>query len=176
MYFYLIKIKQNIMSKIDTIIEILQSVRALTNFYLIKLKEVDHDKVFVCEGKKLNSVNWIIAHLCWTDDFLLVQSTKNDLQIKQEWFEEFGYGSNPDDVKTKLSYDVYIQKLNSNREQIITYLKTINDEQLEEDNALKMSMGNSKALKNILYHAIRHEGIHAGHLGWLCKLHGLETV
>lgn len=164
------------MAKIDTILEMLQSARALTNFYITKLKDVDHDKVFICEGKKLNSVNWIIAHLCWTDEFLLVQSTKNELQLKKDWFEEFGLGSNPEAVKTKLSYDEYVQLLNSNREQIINYVKTLLDEQLEEDNILQMSMGGSKALKNILYHAIRHEGTHAGHLGWLCKLHGLETV
>ncbi len=59
------------MSKIDTIIEILQSTRSLTLFYLSQLKDVDHDKEFECEGKKLNSVNWLISHLCWTDNFPL---------------------------------------------------------------------------------------------------------
>ncbi len=69
-----------------------------------------------------------------------------------------------------------MELLNSNRAICIDYLKTLTDEQLEEENALGMSMGGSKALKNILYHAIRHEGTHAGQLGWLCKLHGLKTV
>lgn len=164
------------MSKIDTIIEILQSTRSLTLFYLSQLKEVDHDKEFECEGKKLNSVNWLISHLCWTDNFLLIKSSKNNIEIAKDWFEEYGFGSNPDEIKTKLSYDELMELLNSNRAICIDYLKTLTDEQLEEENALGMSMGGSKALKNILYHAIRHEGTHAGQLGWLCKLHGLKTV
>ena len=164
------------MHKIETIIEILQSTRNLTLYYLSLLKNVDQDKVFECEGKKLNSVNWLIAHLCWTDNFLLIKSSKNNIEISKEWFEEYGFGSNPEEIKTMLSYTALMEILNANRTVCIDYLKTISDEQLEEENILGMSMGGSKSLKNIFYHAIRHEGTHAGQLGWLCKLHGIKTV
>ena len=31
-------------------------------------------------------------------------------------------------------------------------------------------------LKSLFMHSIRHEGIHAGHLSWLCKLHEIKTI
>lgn len=164
------------MSKIETILEMMQSSRSLTLYYLAQLKDVDHQKVFECEGKKLNSVSWIMAHLCWTDNFLLINSSENTISIAKEWFEEYGFGSVPDEIQTKLTYDETLEVLNVNRAICIDYLKTLSDEQLEQDNKLNMTMGGSKALKNILYHSIRHEGTHTGHLGWLCKLHGLKTV
>jgi glucose-6-phosphate isomerase len=164
------------MAKIETILEMIKSARGLTLYYLSLLKDVDKEKVFVCEGKELNSVHWIVCHLCWTDNFLLLKSSSTKIDLAKDWFEEYGFGSDPKAIITKPNYDEALELLNTNRAQCRDYLSTLSDEELESDNLLDMNMGGSKALKNILYHSIRHEGTHAGHLGWLCKLHGIKTV
>ena len=35
---------------------------------------------------------------------------------------------------------------------------------------------NVNIVKSALMHSIRHEGIHAGHLSWHCKLFGIKTI
>jgi uncharacterized damage-inducible protein DinB len=33
-----------------------------------------------------------------------------------------------------------------------------------------------KTVRDVITHAIRHEGAHAGQLAWLCKLYGIRTM
>lgn len=164
------------MQTIDIIIEMLDSTRALTMYYANMLVNSDTEKVFVCEDKKLNSAKWIIAHLCWTDNFLLLQTHTRDVSVHEPWFDSFGLGTKPEDATYTMTYEMYLELLQKNRAICKEQLKMLSNEQLMEDNLLQMSMGGNKSIKTILYHAIRHEGIHAGHLGWLCKLNGFKTV
>ncbi len=56
------------------------------------------------------------------------------------------------------------------------FIPTLSEEQLEEKNVLGMKFGPNESKRYMLIHAIRHEGTHAGQLGWLCKIHGIKTM
>jgi hypothetical protein len=47
---------------------------------------------------------------------------------------------------------------------------------LDKDNPAGFGFGGDNSYRMMIQHAIRHEAIHAGHLSWLCKLHGIQTV
>jgi len=57
----------------------------------------------------------------------------------------------------------------------MAHLPTLGAEALERPNPSGIpAIG--KTVRDVITHAIRHEGSHIGHLGWLCKLHGVRTM
>ena len=49
--------------------------REYTLFYLRGLKDVDVHRRFVCEGKELNTVFWLVAHLATSENGLFLRAT-----------------------------------------------------------------------------------------------------
>ena len=60
--------------------------------------------------------------------------------------------------------------------QAIAHVATLGEDALSAPNPTGLPLGGAGQVRDVIMHAIRHEGSHIGHLGWLCKLHGIPTV
>jgi len=154
---------------------VMNKTRELTGIYLNILKGVDVHKTFMQGDKSLNSVFWIMAHLPVTENFLLLRSTGGE-HVKIPWARQFGLGSVPiakedcpplDEVKAVFE-DVHTKS--------IRHIAGLDTSFLDQTNTTGFEFFGENSVRSVIIHAIRHEGTHAGHLGWLCKLHGLKTI
>ena len=149
--------------------------RNITRFYLSKLKEKDPLQVFTVNGFRLNSAYWLTAHLAWAEHFLLLQGTGSTVALP-EFLKDYGISSNGEVPADAPDYKTILHTLNSQHEIALQHLLSLSDEALQQPNPLGITFGTSNTVKMVIQHAIRHEGTHAGHIGWLCKLHGVATL
>lgn len=166
------------MSKTETqtLVEMLESSRQLTHYYLKKLEGQDVYKVFEIEGKQLNSILWLIAHLTVSENWLLLVCTGGE-RVKIPWARQFGLGSSvPEKKEDYPSVEEIMKLFNKVHTTAIQYISTLKDEDLEKPTTNGVQFGGEDSVRAIIRHAIRHEGTHTGHLGWLCKLFGVKTI
>lgn len=154
----------------------MDEARNLTRFYSRKLKGEDMDRVFEVNGFTTNSPYWILAHLCWAENMLLLQCMGHK-GLDIPWLNDFKIGSskgekpaNAPDLKEVLTAlkDIHVAALEQ--------LASMTDEELDEDNVLGVSFGENRSKRFIAMHAIRHEGTHLGQLSLIAKMYGKQTV
>ncbi|MDZ4847200.1 MAG: DinB family protein [Chitinophagales bacterium] len=153
-----------------------ESVRLLTKWYISKLKDVDMKKEFIVEGKSLNSAYWLVAHLIWAENFLLLQALGGK-STDIPWLEKFKIGSK----LSELNKDVpEVKQLLEAWKEIhpaaMQHVRSLSDETLAKDNPMGFGFGGDNSHRMMIQHAIRHEAMHTGHLSWLCKLYGVGTI
>lgn len=163
------------MSRKESLIATYLQTRSLTMYYLSSLKETDPYKVFKIEDKELNSMHWIVCHLCWAEPYLTVQTSGGEIAEK-DWFEKYAFGTTPPTKEEGPSFEEALDTLKTNHLKCIAYMESLSEDDLDKDNVFGMAFGKEKSVAMMWMHAIRHEGTHAGHLGWLCKLSGAKTV
>lgn len=163
------------MSESLVLANVMDKTREITELYLNLLKDSDIHKVFEADGKPLNSAIWIMAHLPVTQNFLMLRSTGAE-HVKIPWARLVGLGSNPpekdqyppvDEIRSVMQ-EVHLKSLN--------HVKGLSPEQLELPNTSGFNFMGIHSFRDVIIHCIRHEGTHAGHLGWLCKLQGIKTI
>lgn len=153
-----------------------ESVRMLTKWYISKLKDVDMRKEFEVQGSKFNSAYWVVAHLIWAENFLLLQALGGK-HADHVWLEQFRIGSDPGEVQEALPpIKEMLDAWKAIHHTAMLHVRSLPDEILSEDNPLGMGFGGDNSHRMMIQHAIRHEAIHAGHLSWLCKMHGIKTI
>jgi len=153
-----------------------ESVRILTRWYLSKMKEVDMHKRFEADGKKLNSAYWVVAHLIWTEHFLLLQ-VLGGKTLDIPWLEQFRLGAKAQEpMQDSPDIKQLLDKWKEVHAAAMAHVRSLPDELLDKDNPMGIGFGGNNSFRMIIHHAIRHEAMHTGHLSWLCKLYGLETV
>ncbi len=155
--------------------ETYESVRNLTKLYFSKFDGIDLNKQLELNGVKFNSPQWLAAHLVWTEHFLIIKGLGNK-SLDIPWLEEYSFGSNPDEIKTKLSYDEIMKKMDEVHTEAMSIISSLTDEQMEEPNHIGVTFGDSNTKRKILIHAIRHEPMHAGQLSWILKANGIKVV
>lgn len=148
--------------------------RKMTLGYFEKLRDKDIFKEFEIDGKKLNSAYWIIGHLPVTQNYLLLRSTGGEI-VRFAWAKPFGLGGSMPAEGERVSIEEILKTMQEVTEKSIQHISTLTDEQLALPNTGGMNFGDG-TIKATIQHAIWHEGTHAGHLGWLCKLHGIKTL
>lgn len=153
----------------------LQKTRDLTKWYFSLLKQIDPEHTFEINGKKLNSIYWIAAHLVWAENFLVLQATGGK-SVDIPWLEHYKLGSNGSLHSNRAGLKEVLADLKTVHEASIAHILTLSDESLYQPNPMGFSFGNDQTNRMMIIHAIRHEGTHAGHLGWLCKLHGVAAI
>jgi uncharacterized damage-inducible protein DinB len=89
------------------------------------------------------------------------------------WLKHFEIGSSSEPRDEWPSMDVVLADMKRVHERA---LETIRSQEDLDAVAEGSFFGRSSTRRDILMHAIRHEGTHAGHLGWLCKLNGITTI
>lgn len=159
----------------QTLVEMLEMSRGLTKYYLKKLEGKDIYKVFEVEGKELNSILWLIAHLTVSENWLLLVCTGGE-KVSIPWARQFGLGST---IPVKEDYppvDEIMSKFEEVHKACINYVSSLSDEDLQKPTTNGVTLGGEDTVSSIIKHAVRHEGSHAGHLGWLCKLFDVKTI
>jgi len=154
---------------------VMDKTRQLTGMYLNLLKDTDMHKVFEIDGKKLNSAFWLMAHLSVTENFLLLRSIGGE-NVKIPWARQFGLGSVPPAEADCPPLDEIKAVFNDIHQKSIKHVATLESSSLDADNLIGFEFLGEKTVRSNIIHAIRHEGTHAGHLSWLCKLNGIKTI
>lgn len=155
--------------------ETFQKVRDLTKWYFSLLKNADPYKQWEVNGQKLNSIAWVAAHLVWAEDFLMVRCTGGK-GCGIEWLEHYNLGSSGTLHEEKHDIKDSLNLLKQGHETATAHLLTLSNEKLAEENPMGFGFGGVKTNMMMVQHCIRHEAMHTGHLSWLCKINGVETV
>ncbi len=165
------------MAKTETevLVEMLEMSRDLTKFYLKKLEGQDVHKVFEVEGKKFNSILWLIAHITVSENWLLLVCTGGE-RVKIPWARQFGLGSEIPRKEDCPPFEEVLEMFKKVHETAISYVKTLSEEDLAKPTTNGINFGGEDSVRAIIKHAIRHESTHTGHLGWLCKLFSVKTI
>lgn len=149
--------------------------RGYSRWYTSKLKDFDPTRIFqTTEGTPLNSLYWLNAHLAWAEDFLILGGTHGK-RLGIDWLERFGIDTNPAQAAGP-SFKEVLDTQKMVHEAAMAHFKSISDEMLNSTNAYNFTFGGNNDVRGVLIHAIAHEGVHAGHMSWLCKMYGVETV
>src|ERR1043165_9556402 len=155
--------------------DVFEDVRGLTKFYLMRAAEVDPHRVFRGEDKSLNTLYWLAGHIVWAQHYLLVEAlTGNRMDIP--WIEKFDNGLEDTREAGLPSLEVIRETMDRVHEQAKQNVLSLDATGLEEDNHVGIQFRAGKSKRTIIHHAIRHEPCHAGQIGWLLKLAGLETI
>lgn len=148
--------------------------RQYARLYLSPLKHVDPHREFVCEGKKLNTLYWLVAHMATTQNGLLLYSTGGPFQ-KFSWAKHYnigGAGLPPDQAPP---YEEVWATFKAVHDKAMQHIPTLSDADLAKPNITNLPLiGDS--VHDVITHAVRHESLHTGHISWLCKLYGVKTV
>ncbi len=161
--------------KVKTLIDTYEMARRLSNFYISQLEGLDLKKQYEINGVKMNSAYWIVAHLAWTEHFLIIEGIGGD-SIGIEWLNDFGFGSAPDDVKNEPSYEDVLKTLSEIHAKAIEVLNNLSDEELEQENNINANFGGKTNKEVVIMHAIRHEPMHIGQLSWILKVNGIKMA
>jgi uncharacterized damage-inducible protein DinB len=149
-----------------------EAARSLSDFYISKFENLDINKQLESDGVKFNSAHWILAHLVWTEHFLLVQGIGNK-SMDIPWLEEYMIGTNPDDAKTKMTFSELMGHRKKVHEEAIKILNELSDEEIEKPNYIDAKFGGVNNKRNLITHTIRHEPMHIGQLSWILKFNGV---
>jgi len=161
-------------SEIEVLAHMMERTRQFTLSYFDRLKDQDLHRKFVCEGKELNTAYWIIAHLAVTENGLLLMATGGPFE-KFSWAKHFSVGGKGLPEEECPPFETVLDTFHGVHAKAIAHLRSLPDAALEGPNPTNMTIL-GPTLRDVITHAIRHEGSHIGHLGWLCKLYGIKTV
>ncbi|MFM1875217.1 MAG: DinB superfamily [Bacteroidota bacterium] len=154
----------------------MDETRNLTRFYAGKLKGENMHRTFEVNGFTTNSPYWILAHLCWAENMLLLQCMGHK-GVDIPWLKDFKIGTAKG---VKPSSEPALEEVLSALKEIhaisLDNLAKMSDAELDEDNALGVAFGENKSKRFMAMHAIRHEGTHLGQLSLIAKMYGKQTV
>ncbi|MCB0793048.1 MAG: DinB family protein [Flavobacteriales bacterium] len=153
----------------------LDRARGYTRYHLKQLEGRDPHHRFVINGVALNSMYWIVAHLASSENFLVLRATGGPMQ-RFSWAKHFNMGTAPPDPKELPPFDEVRAMFDDVHACSLAHIRTLSDDQLAEPHAARMRLGGTDQVRDVLMHAIRHEGLHCGHLSWTCRLHGIATM
>lgn len=160
--------------EIKTLIDVLECTQGLAYWYLKLLEGQNPLKVFEVEGVKLNTLQWIVGHMAWAEEDLILYGTHGN-KSGIAFLDDFAI-SKPGDENTSVSFSELLDAMKKVHLLSLEHLNSFTDMDLEKENAYKLSFGMPPTYKTIIMHHIRHLGVHIGHLGWLCKLYQVKTV
>jgi hypothetical protein len=149
--------------------------RQMTRYYLSKLKESDPTIRHNHDGIQLNSAYWIIAHLIWAEDMLMLRCMGHK-GCGVAWLDQFEIASDPSQVSIQLSFKELLDLQKEVHGITLLHLAQMTEDEFAEENSLGIDFGGEKSKKFMALHGIRHEGVHTGHLGIIAKLAGVKTI
>ncbi len=168
--------KNNIMTQAQLLADTFANTRALTRFYLSKLKDVNPEAQLELNGYKANSIYWIVAHLIWAEDYIGVIELGGQSNAP-EWAKKFAIKSDGLLPEGRPDFKSVLDEMKRVHEATLQFLGTVTDEQLQEQNKTGFHFGDGKNSKlTMLQHLIRHEGTHLGQLSLIAKVYGKQTV
>lgn len=163
------------MNTASILLQTFNETRNLTHYYFNKLKDTDINRSFEVNGVPLNYPKWLMAHVTWAEHFLVLEALGAE-KVAIEWFGKVAFGTPMCKPEELPDMETILADMKSVHDAVNNFIPTLSEEQLEEKNVLGMKFGPNESKRYMLIHAIRHEGTHAGQLGWLCKIHGIKTM
>lgn len=160
-------------SEATVLADVYEDVRSLSKLFISALKDIDKDKILELNGVKFNNAYWIVAHLVWSEHFLIIQGVAGD-NLNIDWINEYGFGSKPENIKIKPSFDEIIKTLDEVHSAAVKIISELSDEQLDEENLINANFGSANSKRAVIKHAIRHEPMHIGQLSWILKTYGIS--
>ncbi|OFY90849.1 MAG: hypothetical protein A3K10_16275 [Bacteroidetes bacterium RIFCSPLOWO2_12_FULL_31_6] len=158
-----------------TLAEITDNTRDLLYFYLTKIDKSLWNKTLEFNGKQFNSVAWTLCHLVWAQDNLILKACANR-SSGILWLEKFEIGK-PSVITTELpSVEEIKGALKNVHAQSLEVIKSLSNDDLQAPNHINLDFKKGNTKQQIIYHHIRHEGVHIGHIGLLCKLFDITTI
>ncbi|HLG02228.1 MAG TPA: DinB family protein [Bacteroidia bacterium] len=163
-------------TELQTYRDLVAETRNLIRYYLKKLEGADVRKRWEIDGKKLNSIYWLVAHMTWAQNNLLLRSSGGpNPGIK--WLKFFGMGKSPDEGEVNgPSWEEVQEGFKRVHELALAHLNAMDPSLLDSPNKLDWEVMGSKTIRATIMHHIRHENTHAGHLSWLAKLNERVTI
>lgn len=161
--------------RVQTLVKTYDMMRNLSKFYISKLSGLDLKKQFEIDGIKLNSAYWLIAHLVWTEHYLIIEGIGGE-SMGIEWLNDFAIGTSFDDLMNEPEIEEILAKLDKVHKRAIEILSNMTDEQLQAENNIEANFGGQRSKENVLMHAIRHEPMHIGQISWILKANGISLV
>lgn len=162
--------------ELSTIREFIQRTRELTQYYIHKTKDVDVKKRFVVGEKKLNSIYWLVAHMAWAENNLIIRSTGGP-NPEVPWLKLFALGKAAEEGEMNgPSYEEVLAGFEKVHKIAMDHLEKLDPALLDSPNKLDWEIMGSKTIRAVLIHHVRHEGMHTGHLSWNATLHGIKTI
>lgn len=152
----------------------LDSARQLTRFYLRSAGTVDKSKTFTIDGYTTNSILWITAHLAWAEDYLILKCVGNK-GLDIPWFELFALGKEPPAAEQLPSWDEVYSVFKEVHRKSLELLRSLPDSVLDEPNHGDLEIFAKRNKRTPAVHCCRHESSHAGQIGMILRMHGVET-
>ena len=152
-----------------------QAMRNLSKMYISAFEEIDINKNYELNGTKVNNVHWILAHLVWTEHFLIIKGIGNQT-MEIPWLEEYAIGTNPENAKTKMSFAELVKYMEDVHNKAMEIINGVSDEEIETPNYIEAKFGGVNNKRNVIKHAIRHEPMHIGQLSWILKVNGVKMA
>lgn len=152
----------------------MEKTREYTRMHLDKLVDQDPHRRFVCEGKELNTVYWLVAHITSTQNGLLLMATDGPFE-KFSWAKHFGRSSTGLPVAECPPFAEVVDSFHRIHAKAIEHIASLSEAALTGPNRTGIAIIGD-TVRDVIIHAIRHEGLHTGHLSWLCKLYGIKTM
>jgi hypothetical protein len=162
-------------TKIKILIDTYEMARRLSSVYISKLEGLDINKQYEINGVKMNSAYWIVAHLAWTEHFLIIEGVGGD-SLGIEWLNDFCFGSSPGEIKYAPPYSEVLKTLGEIHTKAIEILNNLSDVELEEENNINANFGGKTNKEVVIMHAIWHEPMHIGQLSWILKANGIKMA
>jgi hypothetical protein len=171
---------ETLVREADILADCYEDIRSLLKFYLMRAKDVDPHRVYMLDGKAVNSLYWLTGHLAWSQHHLLIEAMGGE-PVGIGWLERFEIGSQPEKDGRPAgpelpTFEEVRVGLDTVHERAMLTVRALTSEALGEPNAVGITFRAGDAKRVIIRHAIRHEPCHIGQIGWLIKAAGGETI
>ena len=142
-----------------------------------KLKQVDPLLRYqLSQDCSINSYYWITGHLCWAENLLVLKNLGVQPTVSYDWLESFSLGQSDIGQDKMPAFGVVLEAFKEIHQQALLAIQNLDEEKLNKESTLGFNFGNGNSIREILKHAIRHESVHTGHLGLICKISGIDTI
>lgn len=164
------------MKQAALIADIMDHTRQLTKYFI---KQLDTDRLeerYAINGEQLNSAYWVIAHIIWAEHALVLQQLAGQ-PMDLPWVKAFGFGSTGELPEGRPDFKGLWAALNEVHENSMKFVRGMSDDELDvplDTGNIPMPLWKNK--REVLYHVIRHEGQHVGHISWICRFQGKKIV
>lgn len=139
---------------------------------LNQLQGQDLHQQFVVGDQRLNSAYWILAHLCGSQNWLVLRGSSGPFR-KYSWAKHFGMGSSGDAPTDGPSVDEFLEIYEEVHRASVAHVLSLDNEALSAPHQALMQLAAGSDVRTIIQHHILHESGHCGQLAWLCRLYGL---
>src|SRR5438132_9444686 len=110
------------------------------NSYTSKLEGLDINKEHKKDSTRFNTPHSILAHLVWTEHFLIIKGLANK-SLDIPWLEEYMIGTNPDDAKTKMTFEELMKYREDVHKEAMDIISNLTDKEIDEPNYIEAKFG-----------------------------------